>query len=392
MIYLDNAATSWPKPPTVVEGLRGWLDACVGSPGRGGHGPARAAEAMVRRARQAIAALLHAPDPDRVIFTLNATDALNMAIKGLVRPGDHVVTTVLEHNSVSRPLAGMERRGLIQVTRLRPAADGRIDPARVREALTDRTSLVAVIHGSNVTGALQPIGDIGHLTRARGARLLVDASQTAGAVPIDVQAEAVDLLAFAGHKTLLGLPGTGGLVVGPRAELSPWREGGTGVLSELLLQPTELPWRLEAGSPNTLGAASLVASVAWILQRGVEATRRHELALVERLIDRLAGDARLQVHGPTDLTRRTSVVSVSVRGAAPARVARFLDEAHGIAVRAGLHCAPGAHQTIGTFPTGTVRVSPGPFTTEADIDACATALREAAEADLPAAASCAEHT
>ena len=377
-IYLDNAATSFPKPPRVYERLRSYLEEYGACPGRGSYEMARQAEAVVEETRRLLAELFHAGDARRIIFALNATDALNIAIKGVLRSGDHVITTVLEHNSVARPLNRMERRGLIRVTRVGVSTDGLVDPEEIRRAWTNRTTLVAVIHGSNAVGSLQPITEIGAIVRERGALFLVDASQTAGAVPIDVDASRIDLLAFPGHKALLGPPGTGGLYVGPRAELTPWREGGTGVFSELPLQPDELPYALEAGSPNTLGLAGLRESVRFILQYGVEWIRAHELSLTGRLLEGLRGEGRFTVYGPKDLERRVAVVSLTVEGCPPDQVGEFLHREYGIAVRTGLHCAPGAHRAMGTFPLGTVRVSPGYFTTAGEIDRCLEALRDAA--------------
>ena len=376
-VYLDNAATSFPKPPRVYERLREYLEKYGACPGRGSYEMARQAETALERTRSVLAELFHVNDPKRIIFTLNATDALNMAIKGTALPGDHVVTTVLEHNSVARPLNRMEHRGLIQVTRIEASSEGVVDPDDVRQALTGRTKLVAVVHGSNVTGSLQPIEAIGSTVREHGSLFLVDAAQTAGAVPIDVEAACIDLLAFPGHKALMGPPGTGGLCVGPRASLTPWREGGTGVLSELPLQPEEFPYCLEAGSPNTVGIALLGDAVEFILQYGVAWIRRHELGLARRLLEGLSADERFVVYGPIEPDRRVAVVSVNVRGHSPEAVGELLNR-RGIAVRTGLHCAPGTHQAIGTFSHGTIRISPGYFTTEADIDACLEALKEAA--------------
>ena len=377
-VYLDNAATSYPKPPRLYEQLGRWLEEFGGCPGRGSYAMAQRSGAVVDETRRLLAELLHVPEPERIALTLNATDALNMAIKGAVRPGDHVVTTVLEHNSVARPLNRLEHRGLIQVSRVAASGEGIVDPRDIRRALTPRTSLVAVMHASNVTGALQPVAQIGPIVREHGALFLVDAAQTAGAVPIDVETSSIDLLAFPGHKALLGPPGTGGLYIGPRARLSPWREGGTGVLSELPLQPEEFPYAFEAGSPNTLGLAGLRESLQFILQYGVAWIRAHELSLTQQLLEGCRADGRLTVYGPSRLEDRVAVVSLTVQGCPAAGVAQFLDQEHGIAVRAGLHCAPGAHRALGTFPEGTVRVSPGYFTSADRIDRCVAALREAA--------------
>lgn len=379
-VYLDNAATSFPKPPRVYEKLREYLEKYGGCPGRGSYRMAKEAEAVVEETRALLAELFGVQEPHRIVFTLNATDALNMAIKGSLRPGDHVVTTVIEHNSVARPLNRLKRNGLIQVSRVAASSEGFIDPADIRRAFSARTKLVAVIHASNVTGSLQPLVQIGRIVREHGAVFLVDAAQTAGAVPIDVEEACIDLLAFPGHKALLGLPGTGGLYVGPRAKLSPWREGGTGVLSELPLQPEEFPYAFEAGSPNTLGLAGLRESVQFILQYGVSWIRTHELSLTKRLLEGCDADERIKVYGPLSLEDRVAVVSVNVAGCPPGQVAEFLERRGGIAVRAGLHCAPGAHQAMGTLPQGAVRISPGYFTHPREIDRCVEALREAAEA------------
>ena len=389
-VYLDNAATSFPKPPRIYEQLRSYLEEYGGCPGRGSHEMARQAEAVLDETRQRLAELFHVPDASRIIFTLNATDALNMAIKGLLVAGDHVVTTTLEHNSVARPLNALERKGFIRVTRVSASPEGLVDPEDIQRAIISRTRLVAVVHGSNAIGSLQPVAEIGRLVRKREALFLVDAAQTAGAVPIDVELACIDLLAFPGHKALLGPPGTGGLYVGPRAEVKPWREGGTGVFSELPLQPVELPYHLEAGSANTLGLAGLRESVGFILQYGVETIRSHELMLTARLLEGLRRDERVTVYGPPTLDDRIAAVSISMGGCDPADVATFLDRTHGIAVRAGLHCAPGAHRTMGTFPQGTVRISPGYFTTLSDIDLCIGALEEVAD-QLPHAVGVASH-
>ena len=376
-VYLDNAATSFPKPPRVYERLREFLERYGACPGRGSYEMARHAETVVEQTRQRVAELFALRDPRRIVFTLNATDALNMAIKGALAPGDHVVTTVLEHNSVARPLNRLQRDGRIGVTRVGASAEGWVDPADIRKALTARTTLVAVTHGSNVTGALQSIEEIGPIVRAHGARFLVDAAQTAGAVPINVEASCIDLLAFPGHKALLGPPGTGGLYVGPRAHLAPWREGGTGILSELPLQPDELPYSLEAGSPNTLGLALLGEALEFILQYGVPWIRRHEMDVTRRLLEGLSADGRFVVYGPSELEQRIAVVAINVPGAGPEEIGDRLSRL-GIAVRTGLHCAPGAHQAMGTFPQGTVRISPGYFTTASEVDRCLEALGQIA--------------
>ena len=380
-VYLDNAATSFPKPPVVYEQLAAYQARYGASPGRGSYAWAREAEAAIDDARAALAQLFHVREPRRIAFALNATDALNMAIKGVLRPGDHVVTTMLEHNSVMRPLAALERARIITVTRVAASPDGFVDPDDVRRALTPATRLVAVIHASNVLGTVQPVTVIGHHVRECGALFLVDAAQTAGRYPLHVESACIDLLAFPGHKGLLGPPGTGGLYVGPRAErcIRPWREGGTGVLSELAVQPDELPLRLEAGSPNTWGVAALGAAARFLLQESVERVHRHELALLAQLVASLSDDARCQLYGGADLSRRVAVLSLNLGGVDPQVVGDALDRECEVAVRCGLHCAPGAHRSMGTFPDGTVRISPGYFTTSQEIASAVASLQFVAE-------------
>ncbi len=382
-IYLDNAATSYPKPPCVFEHLQQTLERYGGCPGRGSYEMARATGAMVDETREALAELFNVPAPERIVFTCNATDALNLAIKGVLSPDDHVVTTVMEHNSVLRPLNALERDGVIRVTRVPASPEGDVDPDDIRRAVTDRTRLVVLQHASNVTGTLQPIAEVGRVVRAAGRLFLVDAAQTAGACPIDVDEACIDLLAFPGHKALLGPPGTGGLYVGPRATVRPWREGGTGARSELPYQPEEFPLRLEAGSLNTWGIALLRESTRFILRYGVAWIRRHELALTERLLAGLRANEGVTLYGPSATANRVAVVSFNVRGWSPAAVGERLHRAYQIAARTGLQCAPGAHRTIGTFPDGTVRMSPGYFTTESEIDCAIEAVGEITERPMP---------
>lgn len=378
-IYLDNAATSFPKPPQVYETIRENFERYGASPGRGSYRMAREASAVVEEARRLLATLFNIDHAERIVFTLNATDALNMAVKGALRPGDHAIMTALEHNSVTRPLNRLAAEGGVRVTVVPASTTGSIDPADIRRALTAQTRLVAVVHGSNVTGSLQPIAELGQLVRGHGALFLVDASQTAGAVPIDVEEACIDLLAAPGHKALLAPSGTGLLYVGPRVTLHPWREGGTGIFSEEPLQPETFPHAMESGSPNTLGLAGLCESARYLLARGIVSIQAHELALTTQLLNGLARNPHVRVHGPAPKEPRVGVVSLSLEDWAPLAVAEVLDERFGIAVRAGLHCAPGAHRAIGTFPAGTVRISPGPFTTAAEIDACLEALQQIAQ-------------
>jgi cysteine desulfurase/selenocysteine lyase len=384
MIYLDNAATSFPKPEEVYRGMEAFVRASGANPGRGGHRRALEAEAMIEDTRRLLARLFGCPRPERIVFTLNATDALNMAIKGLLRPGDHAITSVLEHNSVSRPLNRLEREGAITLTRLPATAAHLIDPDAVARAWTPKTRLVALTHASNVTGTVQPAGAIGRLVRERGGLFLVDASQSAGVVGIEVERDAIDLLAFTGHKALLGPTGTGGLVVGERADLRAWREGGTGGDSTNPVQPEEFPNRLEGGTPNVFGLAGLREGVRLLLARGVESVLAHERTSVKTFFTSLRDPGRFQWYGADRAIAerggegRVGLVGVNLPGFAPAEAAAVLDEQFDIAVRAGLHCAPYAHKHLGTFPQGLVRLSVGVLTTEDDMKRAAAAFDELA--------------
>ena len=377
MIYLDNAATSHPKPPPVYERMDRVAREVGANPGRSGHRLAVEAEREISAARRAVADLLGATDPARIIWTLNATDALSMAMKGTLQDGDHVVTTPLEHNSVARLLNRLELEGRVRVARVQPGAGGVVSAADVERAMEESTRLVVLAHAGNVLGNVQPIAEIGERVRARGRLLLVDGAQSVGVVPLDVTRDAVDLLAFAGHKGLLGPAGTGGLYVGSRAALRPWREGGTGGDSARPVQPDEYPHALEAGTPNTAGIAGLGEGARWVAARGVKELASHERELASRLWERLAALPRVVLYGvpPGATTLRTGLVTFNVEGQHAEDVGAILDASFDIAVRAGLHCAPGAHRFLGTFPEGAVRVSPGPFTTAQDIDALVEAVR-----------------
>ncbi|HXG09572.1 MAG TPA: aminotransferase class V-fold PLP-dependent enzyme [Gemmataceae bacterium] len=376
MIYLDNAATSFPKPETVYQTLDRFARQSLANPGRAGHKMALAAERALDDARHLLNQFFHGEGPERFVFTLNCTDALNMAFKGVLAEGDHVITTDLEHNSVSRPLRQMELDGRITLTRVRADSGGTIDPDDIRRAITLRTRLIALTHASNVLGTVQPIADVGRIARERDLLFLVDAAQTAGVVPIDIQAMAIDLLAFPGHKSLLGPTGTGALYAGPRVRVRAWREGGTGGDSASETQPRELPYFLEGGTPNVLGVAGLAAGIQYVQEQGIERIRAHEVMLTERLWRRLEEIGGYQVYGHRDPARRVGTLSFRSELLPAAELGGILDQAFDVAVRPGLHCAPYIHRSLGTFPEGTVRVSPGPFNTEEDIDYLARALAE----------------
>lgn len=378
MLYLDSAATSFPKPPEVASAIANFLENRAGNPGRSGHSLSMAAQGVVSETRQLLAALLGVSNPDRLAFAANGTDALNTGIWGVLRPGDRVVTTGLEHNAVARPLHALSQRG-VQVVRLRCGIDGSLDLADLEQELASApTRLVVMTHASNVTGGILPVAEAAELAHRHGAVILVDAAQTAGVVPIDIAALGVDLLAVTGHKGLLGPTGVGALYVDDRLVLTPSRLGGTGSHSELLEQPAEMPDALEAGTLNTVGIAGLGAALQMLQRLGVEEVRRRESSLAATLIAGLGEIDGVRVHGPADLAQRVAVVSISVAGWDPMDAAAALDSSFGIAVRAGLHCAPLAHRSIGTFPGGTIRLSPGYATTAEEIAAAVAAVRELA--------------
>jgi len=378
IIYFDNAATSWPKPVNVYRRMDEFIRKWGANPGRAGHRMAIGAERIIEETRYQIARFFGIQDYRRVIFTLNCTDSLNIGIKGLLRKGDHVITTYLEHNSVSRPLEGLVKKGLISVTRVRHNEEGFVNLEELSQAFTPQTRLVVVVHGSNVIGSLQPVREIGKIVRGKGAILMVDAAQTAGVIPIDVERDNVDLLAFPGHKALFGPPGTGGLYVGPKVGLQPWREGGSGVDSESELQPEELPFKLEGGTINTVGVAGLEAGIAFIQKEGIEKIRQHEMELTQYLLQKLSEMKKVRIYGSRDGEMRIGTVSFNIEGLSPAEVGAILDESFGIACRTGLHCAPYTHRKLGTFPEGTVRFSLGYFNTREEIDFAINSLAQIA--------------
>jgi cysteine desulfurase family protein len=377
-IYLDNAATSFPKPECVYVALDAFARQSLANPGRAGHKMALAAERALDDCRHLLNQLFHGKEPARWVFTLNGTDALNMALKGVLEDGDHVITSDLEHNSVSRPLRALELAGRISLTRLRADAGGTIDPDEARRALTPKTRLIALTHASNVLGTVQPVTEVGRIARESDVLFLVDAAQTAGVLSIDVQDMGIDLLAFPGHKSLMGPTGTGALYVGPRARLRPWREGGTGGDSSSETQPREYPYYLEGGTPNVLGVAGLAAGVRWVQQRGLGEIHRHEVELTERLWRRLDEMGGYAVLGHRDHARRVGTISFHSEVLPAAELGGILDQAFDVAIRPGLHCAPYIHRAQSTFPDGAVRVSTGPFNTSDDVDALASALEEIA--------------
>ncbi|HAR95470.1 MAG TPA: cysteine desulfurase [Deltaproteobacteria bacterium] len=365
MIYLDNAATSFPKPKDTIESLNHFVTSIGGNPGRGGHPLSVEAARSVFECREKLAELIGASSSERVIFTLNGTDSLNLAMRGLLNHGDHVITTMMEHNSVMRPLTFLQKSQFVRVSMVRCSPQGFIDLDHLRNSLTTRTKAVVINHGSNVTGTVQPLNKI---REAVGSRLLiVDACQTVGNMPIDVEGQAIDVLCFSCHKALFGTQGVGALYIRTGVEPTPLRWGGTGSNSESIEQPDMLPDKYECGTPNSPGIAALFGGLTFIEKEGLGSIMARKRALRNRLIEGLVRLKGVTVYtGPEDPTV-LPVVSANMAGVSPSEIGYECNQA-GICVRVGLHCSPLAHQTIGTFPGGAVRMSPGYYNSEDDID------------------------
>ncbi|WP_322907153.1 aminotransferase class V-fold PLP-dependent enzyme [Paenibacillus sp. SGZ-1009] len=375
IVYLDHAATSWPKPPAVLEAVQQALAHESANPGRGSHRMAVQASRTLLKGRQLLAKLLDVRNPVDIAFTANTTIALNMAIFGYVRPGDHVIATMTEHNSVWRPLEALQRSAGVQVTYIPVDAHGHIQLYDVERAFTANTRLLICNHSSNLLGSILPVAQLAQLAHRHGARILLDIAQSAGHIPVHLQAWGIDMAAFPGHKGLLGPQGTGGLYIAPDLDLSPWLYGGTGSQSEQADQPSVRPDRYEPGTPNTPGIAGLAAGVQFVLDQGVEAIVAHEQRLVTRLMDGLSSIDGLHVLGPAVGELRTGIVSFTMEQKDPAQIAFLLDRHYGIAVRAGMHCTPLAHRVAGTLATGAVRTSVGYGTTEQHVDHLLEAIR-----------------
>ncbi|HWB20288.1 MAG TPA: aminotransferase class V-fold PLP-dependent enzyme [Phycisphaerales bacterium] len=386
-LYLDNAATSFPKPTEVGLAMRRYMEELGASPGRGAYKEAIEAGRLLRQCRERLCMLFNGESANHVVFTLHTTDALNLAIHGLVhhhqRRGEkiHLITTMMDHNSILRPFNALESEG-VSVTRVEcDPQSGLVDPEDIRAAMRAETRMVAVIHGSNVTGTIQPVEEIGEITRERGVVFLVDGAQTLGHLPIDVRAMKIDLLAFPGHKGLLGPLGTGGLYIRPGLEerIDCVRQGGTGTRSELDVQPMTMPDKYEPGSHNAPGIIGLSEGVKWILDRTVEKLWEHERKLMEVFLEGLAELPSVRLLGPRSAEARCGVFSITMDGLQPEELAAVLEDQYGILVRAGLHCAPLAHITVSGGENGdgsgaadkrgggAARISFGPFVTETDV-------------------------
>lgn len=378
--YLDNASTTFPKPPCVTEAVCRYMTEMGTNVGRGEYASAFDTEDLVFDTRAALCALLGGADPSDVVFTRNVTEALNLVLKGFLHPGDHVIVSSMEHNAVMRPLTQLAAAG-VTFSRAQCAPEGTLDATEVERLICPQTRAVVMTHASNVCGTILPISDVAEVCHAHGMPLIVDAAQTAGVVPVSLCEWGASVVCFTGHKGLLGPQGIGGCVLDPEfaTQIDALVAGGTGSHSDSEQMPSFMPDRLEAGTPNLPGIAGLGASLAWLGEKGIEAVRDHELTLTQRLLDGLAPLAaagRVRLVGLPGTEGRTGVVSIQTPGHDLSQVAHDLDVRFGIQTRVGLHCAPSTHKTLGTFPAGTIRFSLGWANTEADVDLAISALGE----------------
>lgn len=374
--YLDNASTTFPKPRPVMEAMAQlWASACV-SPGRSSFDLALVADSVLSGCRRQLNDLFNGPSPDRVVFGYNATDALNLVIFGLLRSGGHVVSTRLEHNSVLRPIAHCVDDFHARATLVPFDGRGYLDPDDIRRAIEKDTRLVVVSHASNVLGTEQPVREIGAVCRAAGVPLCLDAAQSAGVLPIDMKEMNVDIVAFTGHKSLLGPTGAGGLCIGEGVDIPQTRAGGTGVHSAVRRHLEDYPYRLEYGTPNLLGIQGLSSGIAFIAEQGgVSAIHAREMELARVLWEALRETEGVTTYCAESLERRTPVFAFNFDGMDPAQAGTRLDVDYDVACRTGLQCAPLVHEALGTAPEGAVRLSVGALTTLADVEAGAHAIR-----------------
>ncbi len=375
MIYLDNAATSWPKPKCVQEAIRDAMENCGGNPGRGGHRLTLAAGALLYETRERIAAFFGSEDPFRVTFTQNITMAINLVLRGILHRGDHVLVSPMEHNAVMRPLSALG----IDYDILPADSTGMVLPEMIPALIRSETRLIIICHESNVNGVIQPIREIGRIAHEHGIPMLADCAQSAGHLPLDIEKDNIDYLCFTGHKGLAGPTGTGGVVFGNGVDISavaPLICGGTGSLSESIEQPEFMPDRFESGTQNLAGLAGLNASVQWLQEQNAEALNEKENTLIQRLHEGLSEISGIHLYHAGG-----TVLSITIDGIDNGIAAQELEERYGIMTRIGLHCAPLAHRTLGTFPNGTIRFAVSPFNTTDEMETCIRACRElAAEA------------
>lgn len=377
MVYFDSAATSWPKPPEVWQAMQYFIQEIGASPGRAGHKRTVKANAIVDETRQLLAELFNIDDKNRIIFTLNATDSLNLAIKGLLRTGEHAVTSSMEHNSVTRPLYTLEAYG-VEVTKVLCDIQGNIKVEEIEQAIRPNTRAIVMTHASNVTGTVMPVAEIGRLAAKYNLYFILDAAQTAGLLDIDVKKFNISVLTFPGHKSLMGPQGTGGLYIREGVPLLTLREGGTGSGSETPTQPDMMPEKYESGTLNAMGIAGLGAGLKFIRKVGLAKIREHELNLTKYFLDRAMGIKGLRIYGYYAMPNRVPVVSFSIDGFKAGQVGGILDKEYDIACRAGLHCAPDAHHTLGTFNEKLVRFSFSYFNQPQEVDYAINALKKIA--------------
>lgn len=381
---MDNSATSFPKPEAVTGAMVDFARDCGASAGRGAYAEARACEQLIRTCRERVARLINAESPERIVFAMNCSEALTIAIRGLLNSepsGAHAIATAMEHNSVLRPLNALKQQvGLDPEFIACDPVTGLVDPTDIAKAIRPATKLIACVHISNVTGTIQPVEEVCRIAREAHIPSVIDSAQAAGHVEIDVQAMEADFVAFPGHKGLMGPLGTGVLYIRPGVEkrLPTMKEGGTGTISEQPIQPGTMPDKYEIGSHNAIGLAGLSEGVAWVLAKGVAELRTHDMSLCKLMIELTDGVGHLTVYGPRNINDRAGVFSVGVDGMAPGELAEVLERDFGVLTRPGVHCAPLAHETICTHPAGTCRLSFGPFTTDDDVCHAAEALAKIA--------------
>lgn len=379
-IYLDNGATSYPKPEEVYTYMDQFYRRLGVNPGRSGYDICMEAGEVVENTRKSLARFFNGADPNRLCFSYNSTDALNLIINGMLEKGDHAISTTIEHNSVLRPLYHLQKYNGVDVDYVPFDGKGYVDPGDIKAKFRDNTKLVVVNHASNVIGTIQPIKEIGKLCRERGISFAIDASQSAGKIPVDVEGQYLDLVAFTGHKSLLGPTGIGGLYVRDGVEVRHTRAGGTGVRSAVRTHLDEYPYRLEYGTPNTLGIAGLLAGIQWVEKQGLQHLYQHEMKLTTQLRDGLMQIEGVTLYCQDDLTDHISVLLFNVDGLEALNTGTLLDVDYNIASRTGLHCAPLAHEQLGTTEIhGAVRFGVGPFNTEDHIKAAVEAVAEIAE-------------
>jgi cysteine desulfurase family protein len=374
IIYLDNAATTWPKPEPVYQVIDNFNRNIGANPGRGSSSKTLEATGVLLDTREALAKLFNFRDASHVIFTKNVTEAINIVLKGYLHPGDHIITSSVEHNAVARPLNTLKKTG-VEVTYITCAPDGSLYPPDLEKSWKKNTRMVCLVAASNVTGTIQPLKEVGRICRERGAVFLVDSAQSAGNLPMDVIEQRIDILAFTGHKGLYGPQGTGGFYIRPGLQIRTQIEGGTGSLSSETWQPDFLPDKFESGTPNTPGIAGLGAGIEFIQKTGLTAIRQHERALMDLMIAGLKDIRGITIYGPADSRRQTSVLSFNLAGLDCGELSFLLDKDFGIITRSGLHCAPLAHKTIGTQDQGTCRASLSYFNTREEIEAFLEALK-----------------